>query len=260
MSAVVVVGGGIVGAAVASACARRGARVHLCERGPLAGGASSLELALLPTGIDATRYLELHHFTGGSFLLDRSPPDDWPARRIGARAAAAALAAEARSHGAEIRTGCDVKGLLVRSGAVRGVLTDAGEIGTSRVVLAAGVDSWRLLAPHGIETVRALDSSEIVVARPVEGSPEGPLLNGDCWIAADEAGFLHVARPERAASLLPLAAELGVLARHRIDAAVGVAGPVPELDGVHVAVSPDPWGIARAPEVASAVAEWLTDG
>ena len=259
MSAVVVVGGGIVGAAVASACARRGARVHLCERGPLAGGASSLELALLPTGIDATRYLELHHFTGGSFLLDRSP-DDWPARRIGARAAAAAVAAEARSHGAEIRTGCDVKGLLFRSGAVRGVLTDAGEIGTSRVVLAAGVDSWRLLAPHGIETVRALDSSEIVVARPPEEPLGSPLLDPDCWLAADEAGFLHVARPERAASLLSLAAEVGELARHRIDAALGVAGPVPELDGVYLAVSPDPWGIARAPEVASAVAEWLTDG
>ena len=162
MSAVVVVGGGIVGAAVASACARTGARVHLCERGPLAGGASSLELALLPTGIDAARYLELHHFTGGSFLLDRSPPDDWPARRIGARAAAAALAAEARSHGAEIRTGCDVKGLLVRSGAVRGVLTDAGEIGTSRVVLAAGVDSWRLLA------LRCLSEVEAVAAKAAD--------------------------------------------------------------------------------------------
>ena len=178
-----------------------GARVHLYERGPLAGGASSLELALLPTGIDATRYLELHHFAGGSFLLDRSPPDDWPARRIGARAAAAALAGEARSHGAEIRTGCDVKGLLVRSGAVAGVLTDAGEIGTSRVVLAAGVDSWRLLA---CTVSRQCGPTAPSSSRPGREEPlGGPTARGDCWIAADEAGFLHVARPERAASFWP---------------------------------------------------------
>ena len=51
-------------------------RVTLFERGTIASGASDLDLALMPADVDASRYLELHHFTGGGFYLDRSLPDE----------------------------------------------------------------------------------------------------------------------------------------------------------------------------------------
>lgn len=259
MSSVVVVGGGIVGTAVASACARGGANVTLVERGRLAGGASSLALALVPGEIDAARFLELHHFTGGAFFLDRSPPDEWPARRIGAVAAAAALAGEARSHGAEIRTGCDAKALLARSDAVRGVLTDAGDLRADAVVLACGTDARWLLAPHGILPELDRDAGELVTALPTGEPPDGPTVSEDAWVAADEAGLLHVARRD-GATPLPALEEVAVLDRLEIAAAVGTPGPVDGLARVFLATPPDGWGIARSAALGASVAEWVTHG
>ncbi len=261
MSAVVVVGGGIVGAAVASACARTGSTSPPLRARPACGRG-----LLARAGAPSDRYRR--------DPLPRAPP--LHGRLVPARPLAAGRLASPANRRQGGRRGPRGRGSFARSrdphrlrrqGAARPLRRRAGRPhrrGRDRDEPSSAGSGCRLVAAACASTVSrrrgSLDSSELVVARPVEGSPEGPLLNGDCWIAADEAGFLHVARPERAASLLPLAAELGVLARHRIDAAVGVAGPVPELDGVHVAVSPDPWGIVRAPEVASAVAEWLTDG
>jgi glycine/D-amino acid oxidase-like deaminating enzyme len=209
--------------------------------------------------MDAGAYLDLHHFTGGAFFLDRSPPDAWPARRIAARAAVAALAAEARSHGAEIRTGCDVKALLVRSGRVRGVLTDGGEIAADAVVLAAGLDAWRLLGLHGTSPAGEIDTDEIVVVR-APGTADGPVLGGAGWAAPDEAGLLHVSRPESSATLVSGLSEMAVVGRTEFSAASGASGPVEGLDGLYLAFAPDAWGVARAPAVATDLAGWIVDG
>ncbi len=258
MTDVVVVGGGIVGTAVAAACARSGARTRLVERGALAGGASALDLALLRASVDIAPYLELHHFTGGAFFLDRSPPDDWPARRIGARAVAAAFAAEARSYGAEIHIGCDAKALAVRSDRVRAVVTDEGMFPADAVVLAAGTESWRLCAPHGVRVPFRAELGELIMVEPPSDEHERPALGDGAWIAQDEAGLLHVAHPDRAEALLPGLSKLAVLSRRTLRTADGTAGPVEEIGGLFVASAAADRGVELAPAIAASVAEWVS--
>lgn len=72
-----------------------------------------------------------------------------PARRIDPAAMVAALASQARRAGADLRTGCDVKDLLVTGGAGRsdrvlGVRADDGEHRAGTTVIAAGPWSWRV--------------------------------------------------------------------------------------------------------------------
>ena len=65
-------------------------------------------------------------------------------RRIDPAGGVAALADEARRHGAELRTGCDVKALRVVDGRVTGVLGERGELPARTVVVAAGPWSWQV--------------------------------------------------------------------------------------------------------------------
>jgi glycine/D-amino acid oxidase-like deaminating enzyme len=182
---VVVVGGGIVGIAVAAACARRGLLVTLCEAAGLAQAASGRNHGLVigpnPPEMEAIGQrtlellLELHERSEAAFAFDREPhpclilggesdemlPGEelcelepllaptvgqgWintNARRIDPGAAAVALADEARAAGAEIRTGCAVRELLLRGDDVTGVLSDDGRIEAAHVVVAAGPWSW----------------------------------------------------------------------------------------------------------------------
>jgi D-hydroxyproline dehydrogenase subunit beta len=195
---VLVVGGGVVGVAIAHACARRGMSVTLVERHGLAAAASGRNQGLMldshPPAMEqlaadsVDRWLALHERTGGAFLLDRSPrgllviaadvealehdagrpgavrvePEELHtvepllssdlagavlvpgARRVDPAGGLAALADEARRHGAELKTGCDVKALRVDRGRVTGVLTEVGELGAGTVVVAAGPWSWQV--------------------------------------------------------------------------------------------------------------------
>jgi len=80
---VVVVGGGIVGIAVAASCARRGLRVTLCEAAGLAGAASGRNQGLVigphhPAMESIGRrtlelFLDLHERSGHAFAFDREP-------------------------------------------------------------------------------------------------------------------------------------------------------------------------------------------
>ncbi len=262
---VLVVGGGIVGASVAVHCARRGMAVCLCERGPLAAGASGLELALLPAAIDAREYLELHHFTGGSFFLDRSPPDDWPARRIDARAAVAALVAEARLYQAEIRTFCEVKTLLVRGSRARGVLTDTGEILAPTTVVAAGAESWRVCRALDRHVPVRREPVDLLVTEPAPFVLERPIVAGPAWIAQDAAGRLVAADPDLAATALPDLTGLTVLERRTLHVPAAVdgiplQGPFPGIEGLVVACGHGLEGIARAPATGAAIAAGIADG
>ena len=80
---VVVVGGGIVGIAVAASCARRGLRVTLCEAAGLAQAASGRNQGLVigphhPAMESIGRstlelFLDLHERSGHAFAFDRDP-------------------------------------------------------------------------------------------------------------------------------------------------------------------------------------------
>jgi glycine/D-amino acid oxidase-like deaminating enzyme len=252
VSDVLIVGGGIVGCAVVAECARQGLRVTLFERGTIASGASDLDLALIPADVDASRYLELHHFTGGGFFLDRSLPDEWPARRIDPRAAAAALAAEARSYRASVQTGCDAKTLIVRRDAVRGVLTDDGEVSGDVVVVASGADGARLCAMAGIPFPLAVGEGTLAVGHEDGGYGDTPVVAGDAWAARDPAGRLVVAEPGDLPELSSPESLVGRTLRY----AAGM-GRDAGIDGLVVAGG-GRWGVADAPAVGSAIAERIS--
>ena len=81
MADVLVIGGGIIGAALAAQCARRGMTVTLCERDRLASAASGRNAGFVvgphPPELAAIaerslrEYRELHFATGGAFAYDR---------------------------------------------------------------------------------------------------------------------------------------------------------------------------------------------
>jgi glycine/D-amino acid oxidase-like deaminating enzyme len=86
----------------------------------------------------------LAHDLAGARLL--------PCQRVDPGGAVAALADEARAHGAEILLGCPARGLLRSgAGAVRGALTDAGAIAAETTVVAAGHWSWALVRGLGLD-------------------------------------------------------------------------------------------------------------
>ena len=261
---VLVVGGGIVGCAVAAACAKRGLRVRLLERAALASGASALELALVPRDVSAEEYLALHHFSGGAFLLDRAPPEDWPARRIDPRAAAAALADEARSYRAAVTTGCDVKALRVRGGSVGGALADEGEIAAGTTVVAAGAGTRRLCESAGLGVAVRGEPGELLVVDPPAEPIERPAVDGEAWVAPLPSGRLAVAHPGRASRIVPGLEELRVVEStpHLAPTAPGQAlvGPVPELPGLVLAAGHGQLGVALAPSTGEAVANGIVEG
>jgi glycine/D-amino acid oxidase-like deaminating enzyme len=275
---VLVVGGGIVGCAVAVACVRRGMKVTLVERGALANGASSLDLALLgipvPVAVEQSArrsedaYLELHHFVGQTFLLDRSPIDcdglpGRGVRRIDTRGAVHALVSEARSYKAEIYTSCEVKGLLMTGTVVKGARTDTGELRAGTTVVAAGAESWRVcrtLPRHvRVEPVEGLTAAYA----PGSVDVERPLWNDGAWAALDSAGRLIAAEPER---LLALPELLGLEPLERrllryVSTADGlpVHGPVPGTTGLVLACGHGLFGVAVALGGAEAVATGLAE-
>ena len=90
-------------------------------------------------------------------------------------AVVAGYAAGARAHGATIRRHCTVTGIDVVDGAITGVRTDAGTVGTGTVICAAGAWSARVGELAGVALpVRPL-RRQVVVSEPVaELPPELP--------------------------------------------------------------------------------------
>ncbi|HEV2108275.1 MAG TPA: FAD-binding oxidoreductase [Thermomicrobiales bacterium] len=83
-----------------------------------------------------------------------------------------AFAAAAECHGATIRTGTNVEGVVVESGRVRGVRTGDETIAADSVILAAGVYTDRLLASLGIDlplTIRHVSVVQSVPLPPLLG-------------------------------------------------------------------------------------------
>src|SRR5262249_39443174 len=78
-----------------------------------------------------------------------------------------AFARAAAAHGALLRTRCAVERVLVRAGAVSGVLTTEGEIRTERVVCAAGAASMPLLRSLGLSLPQRLVRATVAQTTPV---------------------------------------------------------------------------------------------
>jgi glycine/D-amino acid oxidase-like deaminating enzyme len=89
-----------------------------------------------------------------------------PARHVDPGAAVSAWAEDARSHGASIRVGCPVRGLLDDGGRVTGATTDEGAIFAGCVVLATGWEAPRLAAGLGIDVPVRGVRGWIVTTRP----------------------------------------------------------------------------------------------
>jgi len=98
------------------------------ESGALKGavGAAGIKGILQGPRSGGTAFVLLHHLVGGP----------WCVVRGGVGRLSDALAAAARQAGAEIRTGVEVKEIVIRSGQATGVVTAAGEEIAARVVLS----------------------------------------------------------------------------------------------------------------------------
>jgi glycine/D-amino acid oxidase-like deaminating enzyme len=86
-------------------------------------------------------------------------------------AVVAGYAAGARAHGAVVRRHCAVTGIDVVDGAITGLRTEAGTVGTGTVICAAGAWSARVGELAGVALpVRPL-RRQVVVSEPVAGLP-----------------------------------------------------------------------------------------
>jgi D-hydroxyproline dehydrogenase subunit beta len=91
---------------------------------------------------------------------------------VDAMGATAAVAESARRAGAELRLGCEAKGLVVRDGRVRGLVTDEGVIACGRVVVAAGPRLRFLLRTAGVDLPVSSSRGWLLETAPVERQPQ----------------------------------------------------------------------------------------
>ena len=94
-------------------------------------------------------------------------------------AVAQGYAAGARAHGGRVLTGRGATGIETDTDAITGVLTEAGSIETSAVVLAAGVWSPALAHTAGVDLPVEPVFREVVTTAPVTSLPESIPLTVD---------------------------------------------------------------------------------
>jgi sarcosine oxidase subunit beta len=229
MSGIVIIGGGITGAAAADALARDGHAVTLIEKGGVASMASGRTLggvrqsgrhpAELPLARAAVElWASLHdalgadvdYRRGGNLRLARTPAEvdvirdlvasqralgldlAFLADNAAVRAVAPALSANvlaasfcpsdghadpikatrafadsAQRHGAAIREGVCAHSVAVAQGRVTGVVTTAGLIACERAIVAAGIDTPKLLAPLGLDLPLSTQVVTVVQTQPI---------------------------------------------------------------------------------------------
>jgi len=92
-----------------------------------------------------------------------------------------AFGAAARRHGADIRTGVDVMGIVTAGGRITGVETSCGAVSAEIVIVAAGIYTPRLLKPLGFEL--PLQLRQVPVVQTV---PAAPMLDQVIGIASGE--------------------------------------------------------------------------
>lgn len=176
---------------------RRGGNLRLAR--------DAAEAALIRRLVDDQRAegLELEYLEGAAAVRAVAPavserivaasycPSDGHADPL---ASVRAFAAAAARHGAEIREGVRVTGLILRDGAVSGVETDGQPLHADRVVLAAGVHAPELLAPLGLELPLQLRRVSVLQTVPLPPLLEQVLgvANADCAGRQEIDGRLRV--------------------------------------------------------------------
>ena len=164
-----VIGGGIIGASIGYHLAHRGAEVTLFERERPGSGATGNSFAWINAGyskrpweyfylnrlgMEAYRYLDQQ--LGGALQVQWGGSLQWHAdaeraQRLRGNVRTEALLTEAEKAGLTIEVPCEVNGLDIQWGRLRGVTTSKGPIELDTLVIAAGVDTPRLAEKAGIK-------------------------------------------------------------------------------------------------------------
>jgi sarcosine oxidase subunit beta len=107
---------------------------------------------------------------------------------------AQAFSASARTAGVRVRQGCEVTDVIIDGGRARGVrLRGGGEISAETVIVATGVWTKPLLAPHGIDVPISVHREQIVMIKPgvdVTGAPVFSDLVSLQYVRAEPNGEL----------------------------------------------------------------------
>ncbi|WP_347346035.1 FAD-dependent oxidoreductase, partial [Microbacterium sp.] len=281
--AVVVVGAGIVGAALAYRLATRGRTVALFDAGLPASGATGASFgwigrpgtdrrpsaALRRLAVDEWHRLE-HEVPGlnvrwtgsltwggvgssgspGHAIADAAaieprlahPPADGrhePADgAVEPTAATEALVAAARAHGAELRVGVPVTGLVRDGSAVTGIRTGEGTWRARTVVLAAGVGAVALCAGIGIDLPVRSSPAVMVRLRAEPGWVRTIVGSPDLEVRQEPDGTLLV--PLAYGGETDRAALRSTAERARRTVAAAFDGMEPEIVSVEVGWRPMP--------------------
>jgi 4-methylaminobutanoate oxidase (formaldehyde-forming) len=237
-----------------------------------------------------------HFVPGKARAIAYVPSDGWldPAR------VAIGFAERAIELGARARPFTPVTGLLVEGGRVAGVRTAAGEVRAPKVVDAAGAWTARVAAGAGVRLPLVPVRHQLFISEPIPGvAPLQPivrLLEASVYVRYERGGLMFggyedAPRVVDAASLpagfqiADLELDLGVLrglldevgehfpvlraakvAIHRgglptlTPDGFPVLGPVPGLEGLHVASGCCVGGLTLSPAAGRALADLLLDG
>jgi len=109
----------------------------------------------------------------GAWVGGMYTPSDGHAEPV---TATRAIARAAVAHGARIHTRCAARAIVTRSGAVAGVLTEQGEVRTTRLICAAGAWSAPLLRTVGLGLPQRL-----VRATVARTTPAPPVTRAGVW-------------------------------------------------------------------------------
>lgn len=106
---------------------------------------------------------------------------------------APAIAEAARAHGAAILTGCAVRGIETRGGAISGVVTEKGAIACSAVVLAGGAWSSLFCRNAGLDLPQLGVVNHVLRTEPIEGGPEQAIWCSDVALRKRQDGGYTIA-------------------------------------------------------------------
>lgn len=211
-----------------------------------------------------------------------------------------ALSKGARQNGAQIFENTLVERLDIRHGQIAGVVTDAGTIATSHVLIAGGMWSHQFGKAHGITVPLHAAEHFYVVTEPVQGLPsDQPILNiveernywkedagkiliggfevqGKAWAKTgipkdfefDEIPFDvdHVEEDlTRMFARMPSLETLGIQTffcgpESFTPDGRPYMGPVPDVKGVFLATGMNSNGILNSGGTGFTMAEWMIDG
>jgi len=249
----------------------------------------------LVTAAEAHR-MAPHFAPGDARAIGHVPSDGW----INPAGIAIGFATRAIERGAQAMPFTRVTGLLERDGRVRGVTTERGEVHAPVVVDAAGAWTAAVAAARGLRLPLVAVRHQLFVTESLAGveplQPIVRLLEASVYVRYEGGGLMFGGYEDRPAvvdaaaqppgfQIADLALDLGVLrallgevgahfpalraarvALHRgglptmTPDGFPILGPVPGLDGFHVASGCCVGGLTLSPAAGRALADLILDG